>query len=723
MPRPLRRPAGYAPFAAIFALAGACSAASPSANPLLEPSPLYLHYPAFDRIKEPDFREAFNAGMARQAAELEAIAMNPQAASFENTIVALERSGELLYRVKKTFDLLTQANTNPEHGAIDKEMAPRLAASRDAKYMNAALFERIEDLYKRRAALGLDAESLRLLERYHVDFTRAGAGLDDAGKAKLREVNAQLADANTEFDQSLLQANADGVVFVDRESDLEGFSPARISAAAVAARARHQEGRWAIPLQRPTSQDALSSLANRALRERIYKASIARGAGGPDDTSATVVRLAKLRARKAKLMGFPDWASYALGDVTAGSPAAVNRMLAQVDPASIGNMKSEAAELQKAIDEDCAARRQPSFKLQPWDWSYYAERVRRQRFALDEEAVKPFFELDQVLHEGIFYAAHELYGLSFKERKDLPVYDPDVRVFEVFDDHGESMALILFDFFARANKQGGAWMDEYVTQSRLTGYKPVVANHLNLPKPDAGQPALMNFDEVNTAFHEFGHALHGMLSNVQYPMFGGTIGSPPDFGEFPSQFNEMWAHDPKVLAHMARHYKTGEPLPAALLDKVLAARKFDEAFITGEFLEAIIIDQAWYQIPESRIPAPGEIARFESEALRRAGMEFAPVPPRYHSTYFAHIFGASAGYEAQYYGYLWSDVMAKDAEYWMNAHGGLDRANGDFMRAKVLSRGFSKDPKRLFLDFYGAEPDVRPLLDARGLKVMLPACK
>ena len=670
--------------------------------------------PVFDKLKEADYLPAFVAGMKQQLEEVAAIANNPAAASFDNTIVALEKSGQLLNRVNVIFGNLTQSNTNPEHDAIDSEMSPRLAAHQDKIFLDTKLFARVTALYDKRESLGLDAESLRLLERYHRQFVRAGAPLAETDKVKLRKFNEQLSTLNTQFQQLLLKAANDGAIVVDSAAALAGLSAEQINAAAEAAKARKLEGKWVLPLKNTTGQDALAQLEDRALRERIYRASIARGNGGPDDTTGLVVAIVKLRADRAALLGYPTHAAYALEDETAGTAAAVNKMLAQLAPAAEGQARKEAAEMQKLIDAQAKKEHRQPFRLQAWDWAFYAEQVRKARFNFDESQVKPYFELEHVLQDGIFYAAHELYGLTFQERKDLPVYEKSVRVFEVFDEGGKPLALFLADFFARDNKQGGAWMSEYVSQSRLLGKKPVVVNNLNVARPPEGQPVLLTFDDVNGMFHEFGHALHGMFSNVTYPFFAGTS-VPPDFGEYPSQFNEMWSRDPQVLARIARHYKTGEPMPKALLDKVISASKFNEGFTTSEYLAASIIDQAWHQLPANKIPKASEVVAFENQVLKKAGMNFAAVPPRYHTTYFAHIF--PGGYSAGYYAYIWSDVLAKDTEHWMNTHGGLVRANGDFLRAKVLSRGFSKDPSVLFRDFYGSGPDVEPLLEHRGLSL------
>ncbi len=677
-------------------------------------STLYLQLPPFDLIKESDYRPAYQAGMAEQLKEIDAIKRDPAAPTFENTIVAMERSGQLLARVGATFGNLTSSNTNPEHDAIDAEMSPKLAAHRDAIFLDAALFARLKKLFEDRKGLGLDAESLRLLERYHTLFVRAGAELSPADQGKLRKLNEQLSSLGTQFQQTLLKATNAGAVVVDSAAELDGLSPEQIAAAGQAAKARKLEGKWVIPLQNTTGQPALATLKNRALRERIYQASIERGNGGPNDTTGLIVQLVKLRAERAALLGYQNHAAYVLEDETAGTTAAVNKMLAELAPAAESKARGEAADIQKLINEQAAATQTKPFELAPWDWSFYSEQVRKSRFDFDEAQVRPYFELERVLKDGVFYAAHELYGVSFKERKDLPVYQADVRVFEVFNEDGSTLALFLFDPFARDNKQGGAWMSEFVSQSRLLGQKPVVINNLNISKPPAGQPVLVTFDDVNGLFHEFGHALHGMFSDVKYPQFSGTS-VPTDFVEYPSQFNEMWSRNPKVLTNIAKHYQTGEPMPKALLDKVLSAGSFNEGFATAEYLAASIVDQAWHQLKVEQVPEAKDVLAFEAQVLKKAGMDYAPVPPRYRSPYFSHVF--PGGYSAGYYAYIWSDVLAKDTEQWMNDHGGLTRANGDVLRAKVLSKGFSVDTGAAFRDFYGKDPDVAPLLKHRGLTV------
>jgi peptidyl-dipeptidase Dcp len=437
-----------------------------------------------------------------------------------------------------------------------------------------------------------------------------------------------------------------------------------------------------------------------------------RGRAGSADNTVIIAKLVKLRAERATLLGYPNHAAYQLEDESAGNPTAVHEILAQLAPAALASARQDAADMQKMIDAQAAAAHTESFALQPWDWFFYAEQLRKARYDFDQAQVAPYFELDRVLQDGVFYAAHELYGLSFKERKDLPVYQSDVRVFEVFDADGTPLALFLGDYFARDSKQGGAWMNSYVRQSKLFDLKPVVSNNLNIPKPQPGQPALLTFEEVTTMFHEFGHAIHGMLSNVHYPMLSGTS-VPRDFVEYPSQYNEMWAREPAVLAHFARHYQTGEAMPQALLTKVLAAQKFDQGYATTEYIAAAMLDQAWHQLTVSQAPSAQEVPAFEAAALRKNGIDYAAVPPRYHSTYFSHIF--AGGYSAGYYAYLWSEVLARDTGQWFHSHGGLSRANGDYLRTKVLSRGRSEDPQTLFRDFYGRPPDIGPLVEYRGL--------
>jgi len=681
-------------------------------NPFAQPSTLPFQLPPFDRIRDDDYLPAFEAGMREQLREVHAIAHNPAAPTFANTIVALERSGQLLERVETTFSNLNACNTDPHMQQIDTEMAPRLTAQHDAIFLDPALWARVDALYEKRASLHLDPESLQLLTRYHTLFVRAGARLSAENQARLRDLNKQISSLTTRFKQNVLKATADAAVVVDNVADLDGLSKEQVGAAAEAAAARGLHGKWLITLQNTTNQPVLARLTNRALRERIYKASISRATSGATDNTAVIAELVKLRAERAALLGYASHAAYQLEDESAGTPEAVRDMIGQVAPAALARAREEAADMQKLIDRQAAAAGTASFTLQPWDWFFYAEQVRKARYDFDQASVAPYFELDHVLKDGVFYAAHQLYGLNFRERHDLPVFQADVRVFEVTDADGKPLALFLADYFARDNKQGGAWMTGYVPQSRLLHQRPVVANHLNIPKPQAGQPVLLTFDEVTTMFHEFGHAVHGMLSDVHYPLLSGTQ-VPRDFVEYPSQYNEMWAREPSVVAHYARHYQTGAPMPPELLAKVLAAQKFDQGYATTEYLAAALLDQAWHQISVAQAPGAGQVPAFEEAALKASGLDYPPVPPRYHSTYFAHIF--ESGYSAGYYAYLWSEVLARDTGQWFQTHGGMTRANGDYLRAHILSRGRSEDPQVLFRNFYGRAPDIAPLLEYRGL--------
>jgi len=702
-----------AALAAGYAAAGAAPrTAAMSDNPFAAPSTLPFQLPPFDRIRDADYRPAFDAGMAEQLREVSAIAHSSAAPTFANTIVALERSGRLLERVETTFSNLNACNTDPQMEQIDTDMAPRLTAQRDAIHLNPALWSRVDALYNRRESLHLDPESLQLLTRYHTLFVRAGARLSDAQQARLKDLNKQISALTTRFKQNVLKATTDGAVIVEDVAELDGLSAEQVGAAAAAAAARGLTGKWLIALQNTTNQPVLAQLTNRSMRERIYRASTSRGVGGATDNTAVIAELVLLRAERATLLGFPDHAAYQIADESAGTPEAVRGMIAQVAPAALARTQAEAADLQKVIDAEATAAGKASFALQPWDWSFYAEKVRKSRYDFDQALVAPYFELDHVLEDGVFYAAHQLYGLSFRERHDLPVYQQDVRVFEVSDADGKPLALFLADYFARDNKQGGAWMTSYVSQSRLWQEKAVVANHLNIPKPQPGQPVLLTFDEVTTMFHEFGHALHGMLSDVHYPLLSGTA-VPRDFVEYPSQYNEMWAREPSVVAHYARHYQTGAPMPPELLAKVLAAQNFNQGYATLEYLEAALLDQAWHQITVAQAPSAQRVPAFERDALQASGLDYAPVPPRYHSTYFAHIF--QGGYSAGYYAYLWSEVLARDTGQWFHTHGGLTRANGDYLRKHVLARGRSEDPQVLFREFYGRAPEIGPLLEYRGL--------
>jgi peptidyl-dipeptidase Dcp len=698
--------------AASIALAHAAFAA-PAASPTLDPSnpfakvsALPFHYPAFDKIKDEHFVPAFEAGMREQLREVAGIANNKAAPTFDNTIVAMERSGQLLYRVATTFSNLQGANTDDQLDAVDREMSPKLAAHHDAVYLNDKLYQRVKALYDKRDSLKLDAETKHLLERYHRDFVRAGARLSAADKEQLKAYNGEIASLQSKFAQNVLkEANASALV-VDTRAELAGLSDAQIDAAAAEAKKRGLDGKFVIALGNTTGQAPLASLTNRAVRERLMAASLARGSrGGEFDNRELVLRLAKLRADRAVLLGYKNFAAYSLEEETAKTPEAVNKLLGELAKPAVDNARKEAAEIQKVIDAE-----KGGFQVAAHDWAYYTDKVRAARYAFDENQLKPYFELNNVVLNGVFYAANKEYGISFKERHDLPVYNPDVRVFDVFDANGKQLAIFIMDYYARPNKQGGAWMNEYVTQSALLGNHPVVANHLNIPKPPAGQPTLLTYDEVRTAFHEFGHALHGMFSNVKYPTFGGA-NTPRDFVEYPSQVNEMWAVWPEVLANYAKHYQTGAPMPKELLDKVAASKKFNMGYVTTEYLAASLVDQRWHQLTPAQMPT--DVLAFEANALKDAGVDFAPVPPRYRTTYFSHSF--SLGYSAGYYAYLWSEKLDADTVEWFKENGGLLRKNGDHFRQTLLSRGGSADAMDLFRNFRGRDAKIEPLLERRGL--------
>ncbi len=683
-------------------------AALPAGNPFAAPSALPYRLPPFDRISNDDYAPAFAAGMAQQRAEMAAIAGNPAPATFDNTLVAMERSGRLLDRVGLVFFNLASSDTNPAIQKLEEQLAPQLAAHRDAILLDPKLFARVDALYRQRDKLGLNAEQVRLIERQHISFVRAGARLSPGQKNRLRKLKARIAGLETQYEQRLLAASNAGALVVDDPAQLAGMDAGAIAAAAEAAKARGLSGKYVIALQNTSGQPALTDLTRRELRQRLLAASLQRGwQAGATDERGLITEIARLRAERAHLLGYSSHAAYVLEDATARTPAAVNAMLAQLAPPAVANARREAAVLQRAIDAEGGG-----FKLTAADWAHYAEKVRTQRYAFDESQMRPYFEMRHVLEDGVFYAATRLYGITFKRRTDLPVYHPDVQVYEVFDADGSPLGLFMADYYARPSKRGGAWMNNYVDQSHLLGTRPVVVNNLNVPKPPAGQPTLLSFDEVNTAFHEFGHALHGLFSNVTYPLLSGT-NVPRDFVEYPSQVNEMWATWPEVLTHYARHYQTGAPMPQALVDKVLAAQKFNQGYATTEYLAAALLDQAWHQIGPAQVPQAAQAEAFEHAALQRAGVAFDPVPPRYRSTYFAHIFGG--GYAAGYYSYIWSEVLDADSVDWFRRHGGLRRENGDAFRNKLLSKGGSVDAMTLFRDFYGAAPDIKPLLERRGL--------
>ncbi len=677
-------------------------------NPFFVESPLYMHYPQFDKIKNEHYLPAFERGMEEQLAEIDAITNQAEAPTFDNTLIPMEESGQLLNRAARVFFAMTSANTNDELESIRSEMAPKFSAHNDKIRLNAELFARIQALYDERDTLELDPESYRLIEETHKDFVRAGAQLSDADKETLKAMNAELASLQTQFSQNVLnEVNASAVV-VDSREELEGMSETSIEAAAEAAKEKDMEGKYLIALLNTSQQPPLTDLKDRALRQRIMEASLARGSrGGEFDNREILTRVVKIRAERAQLMGYPNHAAYGLENQTARTTEAVNERLASLAPPAAANAKREAADIQAIIDAEGG-----DFQLASWDWNFYAEKVRMQRYNFDAAQLRPYFEMNNVLEKGVFYAAEQVFGITFKERKDLPVYQEDVRVFEVFEADGSTLALFLMDPYARPSKRGGAWMNAYVSQSLLMENKPVVANHLNITKPtSADEPTLMTFDEVTTMFHEFGHALHGMFSNVKYPEFSGTS-VPRDFVEYPSQVNEMWSTWPTILENYAVHYETGEPMPQELLEKVLETRKFNQGYSTTEYLAASLLDQKWHQLTPEEVPTAEGLLDFEHTTLQEAGVALDTVPPRYRSTYFSHIVG---GYSAGYYAYIWSEVLDADTVEWFKENGGLTRENGDHFRQTLLSRGGAEDAMTLFKNFRGAEPDIQPLLDRRGL--------
>ena len=674
-------------------------------NPFFKESSLPFQAPPFDRIKDSDYQPAIEAGMAQQRKEIDAIANDGAEPTFENTLVAMERSGQLLQRVMQVFGSVTQANTNPTLQKVEEDEAAKLAAQNDYIFLNPKLFARVEAVYGKRASLGLDPESMRLLEWDYLQFVKAGAKLNDADKTELKKLNEEESVLSTAFNNKLLAAAKAAAFETTDAAKLKGLTPAQIEGAQAAAKGRGKEG-YVLPLQNTTQQPLLTVMSDREARRALFEDSITRAErGGENDTRSTVARIAQVRAQKAKLLGFPNFASWQLQDQMAKTPEAALQFLDALVPASTAKAKREAADIQAQID-----RQNGGFKLEPYDWNFYAEQVRKAKYDLNMDEVKPYFELNRVLQDGVFYAANQLYGLTFKERHDLPVYQPDVRVFEVFDQDGKSMALMYFDYFKRDNKNGGAWMNNFVGQSTLLGTKPVIYNVANFEKPAQGQPALISFDDVTTMFHEFGHALHGMFADTKYPSLSGTS-TARDFVEFPSQFNEHWATDPKVFTHFARNYKTGEPMPEALFTKLKQSRTFNKGYASTEALAAQELDMQWHLL---RADAPlQDVDAFEKAALEKTHTDLHEVPPRYRSSYFLHIWGN--GYAAGYYAYAWTEMLDDDAYQWFVDHGGLTRANGDRFRKMVLSRGNTEDLETMYERWLGAKPNVGPMLKERGL--------
>ena len=681
-------------------------------NPFFTASTLPYQAPPFDKIKDSDYQPAIEEGMKQQLAEVDKIANNPDAPTFENTYVALEKTGVLLNRVMMVFNSITAANTDDALQKVQEDEAPKLAAHADAIHLNDKLFQRIQAVYDQRDSLKLDPESQRLVEVVYRQFVMAGAKLSDADKSKLKDYNKEDAGLEAQYNNKLLAAAKDAALVIDDKTKLAGLPDEDIEAAAQAAKDRHLDGKWVLTLQNTTQQPLLQDLTDRATRQALFEASWTRAEkGDANDTRDIIERLAQLRAQEAKLIGFPNFAAWTLEDQMAEKPETVMSFMQKLAPAAVARAKVEAGDIQKQIDKDQAALHQPTFKLEPWDWEHYAEEVRKAKYDLDDAQTKPYFELNSVLQNGVFYAANQLYGLTFKERKDIPVYNPDVRVFEVFDKDGKSLALFYVDYFKRDNKNGGAWEDNFVGQSKLLGTKPVIYNVANFTKPADGQPALLSMDDVVTMFHEFGHGLHGLFSDTQYPTLSGTA-TARDFVEFPSQFNEHWASDPKVFANYAKNYKTGEPMPQPLVDKIKKAGLFNKGYDMTELVAAAMLDMNWHML--SADEPKQKTDEFEAAALKKDGVDLSYVPPRYRSSYFLHIW--SNGYSAGYYAYLWTQMLADDAFEGFKDHGGLTRENGDRFRGMILSRGNTVELSKLYKDWRGEDPSIEPMLIDRGLK-------
>ncbi len=675
-------------------------------NPFYAPSTLPFQAPPFDKIKDSDYQPAIEAGMAQQKKEMEAIANDPAAPTFENTFIPMEKSGLLLHRASAAFFSVSAADTNPTLQKIRSAIAPQMAAHADAVHLNPKLFARVAAIYNQRQSLKLDPESVRLVEVTYDQFVHAGANLSEADKMQLKKLNEEIASLSTEFSNKLLAATKAGAYITTDKSALAGFNDAQTSAAAEAAKGRKVEG-YVIPLQNTTQQPDLVNLSNRSTRQQLFEDSWNRAEkGDANDTREIIAKIAQLRAQKAKLLGYSSFAAWKLEDQMAKTPDAALNFMSQLVPGSTSKAAVEARDIQGVIDAQ-----KGGFTLQPWDWDFYAEQVRKAKYDIDEAQVKPYFELNNVLLNGVFYAANQLYGITFKERHDIPVYADGVRVFEVFDTDGSSMALFYCDYFKRDNKNGGAWMNSLVEQSKLMGTKPVVTNVANFAPPAPGEPALLTADDVRTMFHEFGHALHGMFANSEYPSLSGT-NTARDFVEFPSQFNEHWATYPSVFQHYAKHYKTGEPMPADLLTKIEKSETFNKGYDTTELLAAAELDMQWHSLPASAPPRDPDA--FETEALKKTNLQISYVPPRYRSSYFSHIWGS--GYSAGYYAYLWTQMLDDDAYQWFVEHGGLTRANGDRFRQMLLSRGNSEDLAKMYEAWRGKAPSIEPMLKYHGLE-------
>ncbi|MFW2348792.1 M3 family metallopeptidase [Qipengyuania sp.] len=676
-------------------------------------SVLPFNAPDFTKISEDAYLPAFEKGMAIQKAEIDAIVNNPAAPTFENTIVALEKSGRMLGRVARVFFALTGSNTTDKLDDINTEVSPKLTAHGDAIALNPELFARVKAVYDQRAAMTMTREDAKLLEDTYEGMVHAGALLTDAQRERVKEINTELSEITTEFGQAARAAMADQPVIFDTPEELAGLSDSDIKAAADLATEKGFDGKYAVALQNTTQQPLLPSMSNRAAREKLFQASYHRADGTTDiDTRTLIAKIAELRAEKAALFGEADWASYAMWDRMAEKPATALSFMERMVPALAATQRREAAMLNEAIAADGG-----NYEVQPWDWYRYANKVKAERYDLDEDAVAEYFQLDKVLEDGVFYAANKLYGLNFKRRTDLPVYHPDVWTYTVYDRDGSELGLFYFDPFQRESKRGGAWMSNFVDQSDMWGTKPVIYNVLNIPKAPADETQLVSFDNVNTMFHEFGHALHGFFADQRYESLSGTAVAR-DFVEYPSQVNEIWATYPEVLANYAKHYKTGEPIPTEMIDKIEAASKFNQGYDFGEVVEAALLDMKWAALSKDEaaaIDTPEKVDAFERQSLEELGLEIDLVPPRYRSTYFNHIFSGPTGYSAGYYSYLWTEMLDRDSRKWFLDNGGLTRANGDHFRATVLGQGGTMDYFEMFKDFAGRAPDVTPMLEARGL--------
>lgn len=675
--------------------------ASLAGNPFMNKSTLQYLAPEFNKINNSHFKPAFDYGLKVQSAEYVNIANNTAAPTFENTILALENSGEVLKRVQLVFFNLTSANTNPELQKLDEEYAPIFASHSDKMYLNDKLWQRIKAI----KTDGLDSESKRLLEYYKQNFEIAGADLTKDKKEELKKVNAELATLSTQFSNKLLEARKKGGVIISDVKELDGLSADEIAAAAADAKAAGQTGKYLLTLLNTTQQPLLQNLKNRTTREKLFKASWYRAEKGDDaDTREILERQARLRLKKAQLMGKNSFAEWKLQDQMAKSPDKAMNLLAQLATPAVETAKRERDEIQALIDSQNGG-----FELAPWDWNFYAEQVRKAKYDLDENQIKPYFEVNTVLEKGVFYAAEKFYGITFKKRTDLPVYHPDVVAYEVFDRDGKSMAIYYLDFYTRDNKNGGAWMSNYVEQSHLLGQKPVIVNVFNYQKPAPGKPSLISYDDVSTMFHEFGHTLHGLFANQKYISISGT-NTPRDFVEFPSQINEFFVLEPSVLKNYALHYETKKPMPQTLVDKIKKAATFNQGYSTSELVSAATLDMAWHSVTDESQLKP--TLEFEKSVLNKYGFTLSEVPPRYHTPYFAHIWGG--GYSAGYYAYMWSDVLNAAAWDYIVNNGGMTRANGDRFRQYILSVGNSVDLNQAFRDFTGKDPDIKPLLRNKG---------